>query len=101
MQPPLTAQLPAASQQPVAPSVPARSSSSASPTEADRDTKEVTRPAATSPGVPNVAAGKTYIVFEGTILEAVLINRLDGSFAGPVECLLSDDVYRHTTDSIC
>jgi type IV secretion system protein TrbI len=95
MQPPVTAQLPAASQQGVAPSVPARSSSSASPTEADRDTKEVTRPAATSPGVPNVAAGKTYIVFEGTILEAVLINRLDGSFAGPVECLLSDDVYSH------
>jgi type IV secretory pathway VirB10-like protein len=95
MQPPVTAQLPAASQQGVAPSVPARSSSSASPTEADHDTKEVIRPAATSPGVPNVAAGKTYIVFEGTILEAVLINRLDGSFAGPVECLLSGDVYSH------
>ena len=79
----------------VAPSVPARSSSSASPTEADHDTKEVTKPAATSPGAPNVAAGKTYIVFEGTILEAVLINRLDGSFAGPVECLLSDDIYSH------
>ena len=42
-----------------------------------------------------MAAGKTYIVFEGTILEAVLINRLDGSFAGPVECLLSDDIYSH------
>ena len=25
----------------------------------------------------------------------VLINRLDGSFAGPVECLLSDDIYSH------
>ena len=33
------------------------------------------------------------MLFEGTILETVLINRLDGSFAGPVECLLSTDVY--------
>lgn len=41
----------------------------------------------------NAAAGKTYILFEGTILETVLINRLDGQFAGPAECLLSTDVY--------
>ena len=94
MQPPVAAQLPATPQPDVAPSVLARSSSP-SPTEADRDTKEVTKPAAASPGVPNAAAGKTYIVFEGTILEGVLINRLDGSFAGPVECLLSDDIYSH------
>ena len=33
------------------------------------------------------------MLFEGTILETVLINRLDGQFAGPVECLLSTDVY--------
>jgi type IV secretion system protein TrbI len=41
----------------------------------------------------NAAAGKTYVLFEGTILETVLINRLDGGFAGPVECMLSTDVY--------
>lgn len=41
----------------------------------------------------NSATGKIYILFEGTILESVLINRLDGQFAGPVECLLSTDVY--------
>ena len=41
----------------------------------------------------DAATGKTYILFEGTILESVLINRLDGQFAGPVECLLSTDVY--------
>jgi type IV secretory pathway VirB10-like protein len=39
------------------------------------------------------AAGKTYILFEGTILETTLINRLEGQFAGPVECLVSTDVY--------
>jgi type IV secretion system protein TrbI len=59
------------------------------------DQKEATRPAATSTETKNVAAGKTYVVFEGSILEAVLINRLEGQFAGPVECLLTTDVYSH------
>ncbi len=59
-----------------------------------KDRKEETRnPAAVQPGSANAAAGRTYVLFEGTILETVLINRLDGSFAGPVECLLSTDVY--------
>jgi len=39
------------------------------------------------------ATGKTYVLFEGTVLETVLINRLDGQMAGPIECLLSNDVY--------
>ena len=43
----------------------------------------------------NAAAGKTYILFEGTVLETVLINRLDGQFSGPVSCLLGNDVYSH------
>ena len=42
---------------------------------------------------PRTRRRKTYVLFEGTILETVLINRLDGGFAGPVECLLSTDVY--------
>ena len=45
------------------------------------------------PPAENRAAGKTYVLFEGTILETVLINRLDGQFSGPVECLLSSAVY--------
>jgi len=52
-------------------------------------------PAAALGGPRNAAAGKTYVVFEGTILESVLINRLEGQFAGPVECLLTTDVYSH------
>src|ERR1019366_2426136 len=59
------------------------------------DQKEVTHPAAASTETKNVAAGKTYVVFEGSILEAVLINRIEGQFAGPVECLLTTDVYSH------
>jgi type IV secretory pathway VirB10-like protein len=56
--------------------------------------KEESRiPAAASGGSRSAAAGKTYILFEGTILESVLINRLEGQFAGPIECLLTTDVY--------
>jgi len=55
--------------------------------------QEPKNPASVAAGTSNAAAGKPYLLFEGTILETVLINRLDGSFAGPVECLLSTDVY--------
>jgi len=41
------------------------------------------------------AAGKQYRLFEGTIIETVLTNRLDGSFSGPVNCLVTTDVYSH------
>ena len=62
--------------------------------ETTRERKEETKnPAAVPAGSANAAAGKPYLLFEGTILETVLINRLDGHFAGPVECLLSTDVY--------
>ncbi len=46
---------------------------------------------------PDLAAreGRQYFLFEGTVLEALLINRLDGSFSGPVTCLLSSPVYSH------
>ena len=62
--------------------------------ESTHDRKEEPRnPAAVPADPPNAAAGKIHVLFEGTILETVLINRLDGGFAGPVECLLSTDVY--------
>lgn len=32
---------------------------------------------------------------EGTVIETVLINRIDGAFAGPVECLVTTPVYSH------
>lgn len=34
-----------------------------------------------------------YTLFEGTIIETVLTNRLDGTFSGPVNCLVSVPVY--------
>jgi type IV secretion system protein TrbI len=45
--------------------------------------------------VPASHDGKEYVLFEGTVLETLLINRLDGTFAGPVSCLLSNNVYSH------
>ncbi|HWY48940.1 MAG TPA: TrbI/VirB10 family protein [Bryobacteraceae bacterium] len=42
-----------------------------------------------------LADGKNYRLPEGTILETVLTNRLNGSLAGPVNTMLSSDVYSH------
>ena len=47
------------------------------------------------PGEFNSSSGKTYVLFEGTVIEALLVNRLDGSFAGPVLCMVSTDTYSH------
>jgi type IV secretory pathway VirB10-like protein len=69
---------------------PAGNDSAEKPSERKEEPKN---PAAVAAGAANAAAGKTYLLFEGTILETVLINRLDGGFAGPVECLVSSDVY--------
>jgi type IV secretion system protein VirB10 len=66
-----------------------------SPADVKTEGKEATTPAAAIQKSSDAAAGKTYILFEGTVLESVLINRLDGQFVGPVECLLSNDVYSH------
>ena len=42
-----------------------------------------------------LADGKNYRLLEGTILETVLTNRLNGSLAGPVNTMLTTDVYTH------
>jgi type IV secretion system protein TrbI len=46
-------------------------------------------------GLFNSAVGKNYALFEGTIIPSVLINRLNGSFTGPVNCLVTENVYSH------
>jgi type IV secretion system protein VirB10 len=53
----------------------------------------------TLPGL-NRSTGKDYRLFEGTIIESVLTNRLDGTFSGPVNCLVSYDVYSHDHNHI-
>jgi type IV secretion system protein VirB10 len=62
-----------------------------------RPPKEVTpaNPNVAVPGAFNAFTGKRYVIFEGTVLETLLINRLNGTFAGPVNCLVTSDIYSH------
>lgn len=50
-------------------------------------------PNVATPGEFNSSTGSRYLVFEGTILETLLINRLNGTLSGPVDCLLTTDLY--------
>jgi len=45
---------------------------------------------------PISAAGPLYRVLEGTVIDAVLTNRLDGASAAPVNCLVTNALYSHT-----
>jgi type IV secretory pathway VirB10-like protein len=72
------------------PPVPSATASSAEP---EPNNKQDKPPAVASSGAATVAAGKTYVLFEGTIIETVLLNRLDGANNGPIECLVTGDVY--------
>jgi len=41
------------------------------------------------------ASGQPYLVYEGSVLDTVLMNRLDGDAAGPVKVLVSNPLYSH------
>jgi type IV secretion system protein VirB10 len=41
------------------------------------------------------ALGQPYLVYEGSVLDTVLMNRLDGDAAGPVKVLVSNPLYSH------
>jgi type IV secretory pathway VirB10-like protein len=41
----------------------------------------------------NFARGQTYTIFEGTMIDTALVNRLDGEFAGPVKVMVTNPVY--------
>ena len=43
----------------------------------------------------NAAHGQPYVLFEGTTLDTVLLNRLNGDFAGPVKVMLTNPIYSH------
>jgi type IV secretory pathway VirB10-like protein len=45
---------------------------------------------------PISAAGPLHRVLEGTVIDTVLTNRLDGSSAAPVNCLVTNALYSHT-----
>jgi type IV secretion system protein TrbI len=41
------------------------------------------------------ATGQPYLIYEGSILDTVLMNRLDGDAIGPVKVLVSNPLYSH------
>jgi type IV secretion system protein VirB10 len=41
----------------------------------------------------NFAKGRPYVIFEGTMIETALVNRLDGEFSGPAKVMVTNPVY--------
>ncbi len=41
------------------------------------------------------ASGQPYLLYEGSVLDTVLMNRLDGDAVGPVKVLVSNPMYSH------
>ena len=68
-----------------------------SDTSATRSPREPQQASAGNKRAPEVsvnsAHGQPYVVFEGTTIDTVLANRLDGEFAGPVKVMVTDPVY--------
>ena len=44
---------------------------------------------------PSASTGPLHRILEGTVIDTVLTNRLDGSVAAPVNCLVTNAVYSH------
>jgi type IV secretion system protein VirB10 len=65
----------------------------------ETQTRAVAAPPSPAPSMKvhdeNPAPGPRLRLLEGTVIETVLLNRLDGTFAGPVECLVTTPVYSH------
>jgi type IV secretion system protein VirB10 len=49
---------------------------------------------------PSQTAGRLYTIFEGSIIETALVNRLDSSFAGPIITMVTNDVYSHDRERV-
>jgi len=58
---------------------------------------DAAREQATPQPTPRISAvGPLHRVLEGTVIDAVLTNRLDGASAAPVNCLVTNPVYSHS-----
>ena len=73
-----------ASRSPSLPQVPAAQVAPAAATGSNKRAPEVN---------VNAAHGQPYVVFEGTSIDTVLVNRLDGEFAGPLKVMVTNPVY--------
>lgn len=52
------------------------------------------------PGEFNSSTGTKHLLLEGTIVPTVLMNRLNGSFSGPVNCLITENIYSHDREHV-
>lgn len=90
------AMLPTATRLPAA--VPASLTGAESPavaTASNETPPAAVRPAAKGPTPPLPLTGETHTLLEGTLIETVLTNRLDGTFAGPVIVMVTTPVLAH------
>jgi type IV secretion system protein VirB10 len=71
----------------------AGSAASAQPTTAQ--TKATAKPDPMGPYQFDQYQGRLYRVFEGTVLEGVVTNHIDGGFSGPILVMLTTDYYSH------
>jgi type IV secretion system protein VirB10 len=75
---------------------------SAVPGAADTTTAPVNRETSVAPNETLLTRPRMSMsrLLEGTLIETVLVNRLDGTFAGPVICLVTTPVYSHDRQSV-
>ncbi|MBZ5560756.1 MAG: TrbI/VirB10 family protein, partial [Acidobacteriia bacterium] len=74
------------------PSTAALATSSSPAASSAAGTRGRTRPASTG---PITGDGPLHRLLEGTVIDTVLTNRLDGSVAAPVNCLVTNPIYSH------
>jgi type IV secretory pathway VirB10-like protein len=80
---------------------PATTPAAPTPTEVPTPrTEAIDTPTPPKETAPIAAGGGIQRLLEGTVIETVLLNRLDGTFAGPVECLVTTPVYSHDRQSV-
>ena len=78
---------------PTAPTAPGNGPPDSASTNASATSSAATaRPASTG---PISSVGPLHRILEGTVIETVLTNRLDGSAAAPVNCLVTTPTYSH------
>jgi type IV secretory pathway VirB10-like protein len=86
---------PAAQAPPAGPATTDVAGSAVSGQPADVPTKADGKNPALSPYEFDNYEGRLYRVFEGTVLEGVVTNHIDGGFSGPIMVSLTTDLYSH------
>ena len=71
----------------------ASSAASGQPATAESKANAITDPMSAYPF--DQYQGRLYRIFEGTVLEGVITNHIDGGFSGPVLVMLTTDYYSH------